>query len=393
MSPNTVIDGNKNDSDTDAIRECQATQFSVSPVNVIDDKPSFDENTPSNWLKSWTNSQLREMQENDTDIGFILTEKLKSENKPSRSKFEGKSQEMKILFGLWELLVIREGVLYKILDTINQGEILQLVAPKDIRKFIFQQLHGSKLSAHFGRDRTLHLIKNKFYWPNMSESVKRWCQNCELCAKRKPGPGKGKSPLKQSISSAPLERIAIDIMGPLPLTRNGNEYIMVLQDYFTKWSEAYALPNHRAITVADKLVTEFICKFGCPHQIHTDQGREFESNLFHAICDKLGIDKTRTCPYRPQSDGMVERNNRTIQDMLSLFVNERRDDWDDYLPFVTMSYRSTQHDSTKCSPNLLMFGHEIRCPIDIMFGLPKSQANLSCPIPYVEWVQDLHTNR
>ena len=219
---------------------------------------------------------------------------------------------MKILFGLWELLVIREGVLYKILDTINQGEILQLVVPKDIRKFIFQQLHGSKLSAHFGRDRTLHLIKNKFYWPNMSESVNRWCQNCEHCAKRKPGPGKGKSPLKQSISSAPLERIAIDIMGPLPLTRNGNEYIMVLQDYFTKWSEAYALPNHRAITVADKLVTEFICKFGCPHQIHTDQGREFESNLFHAICDKLGIDKTRTCPYRPQSAGMVERNNRTI---------------------------------------------------------------------------------
>ena len=74
--------------------------------------------------------------------------------------------------------------------------------------------------------------------------------------------------------------------------------------------------------------------------------------------------------------------------MLSLFVNERRDDWDDYLPFVAMAYRSTQHDSTKCSPNLLMFGHEIRCPIDIMFGLPKSQTHLSCPIAYFEWVQE-----
>lgn len=117
-----------------------------------------------------------------------------------------------------------------------------------------------------------------------------------------------------------------------------------------------------AYSYRHKLVTEFICRSGCPSQIHTDQGREFES--FTSICDKLGIDKTRTCPYRPQSDGMVVRFNRTLQNMLCLFVNEHRNDWDDHLPFITMAYRATQHASSNCTPNILMFGHEIRCPVD-----------------------------
>lgn len=128
-----------------------------------------------------------------------------------------------------------------------------------------------------------------------------------------------------------------------------------------------------AYSYRHKLVTEFICRLGCPSQIHTDQGREFES--FTSICDKLGIDKTRTCPYRPQSDGMVVRFNRTLQNMLCLFVNEHRNDWDDHLPFITMAYRATQHASSNCTPNILMF------------GLPQGQPSIPCPIAYVEWVQ------
>jgi hypothetical protein len=150
----------------------------------------------------------------------------------------------------------------------------------------------------------------------MTSDVRRWCKTCDVCARRKAGPGVGKSPLQQSPVGGPLERIAVDIMGPLPMTRNGNKYIMVVGDYFTKWKEAYALPNHTALTVADKLVTEFVCRLGAPKQIHSDQGREFESALFAAMCDLLGVNKTRTVPYRPQSDGMIERFNRTLQNML-----------------------------------------------------------------------------
>ena len=101
-----------------------------------------------------------------------------------------------------------------------------------------------------------------------------------------------------------MERIALDIMGPLPNTENGNKYVLVLADYYTKYVEAYAVPDERAETVARKLVDEFICRYGVPHEIHSDQGRNFESNVFQQMCRLLGIKKTRTTPYNPKSDGM-----------------------------------------------------------------------------------------
>lgn len=97
----------------------------------------------------------------------------------------------------------------------------------------------------------------------------------------------------------------MDIMGPLPETES--RFILVLTDYFTKWTEAYALKDHMAETVARTLMDEFICQFGVPYSIHTDQGGEFESNLFKEICNLLEIEKTITSPYHPQSDGQVER--------------------------------------------------------------------------------------
>ncbi|VDI45138.1 Hypothetical predicted protein [Mytilus galloprovincialis] len=390
LSVQSVINDTETDGDTDSVRGCLATHLAIRPVNVNTEELSFD--ITSNWLSYWSNSQLREMQENDQNISFILNNLLQSDEKPKKSEIQNKSKETKILYGLWESLTIQNNLLCKFFERENQGLVYQFVAPEQIRNFIFQQLHCTKYSAHFGRDKTLDLIKKRFYWPNMSDSIKLWINSCDLCAKGKPGPGKGKSPLKSSVSTYPLDRIAIDIIGPLPITTGGNEYIMVVEDYFTKWTESYAIPNHQALTVADKLVTEFICRFGCPFQIHTDQGREFESGLFAAICDKLGIDKTRTCPYRPQSDGMVERFNQTLQSILRLFVNEHRNDWDDHIPFINMAYRATQHASTKCSPNLLMFGHELRCPIDVMFGLPQGYKSIPCPIAYVEWVQEALRN-
>ncbi|CAG2213568.1 unnamed protein product [Mytilus edulis] len=163
---------------------------------------------------------------------------------------------------------------------------------------------------------------------------------------------------------------------------------MVIGDYFSRWKEAFALPNHTALTVADKLTTEFICRFGTPTRIHTDQGREFESVLFAEICKLLGVEKSRTTPYHPQSDGMVERYNQTAQIMLAMYVDENRSNWDDHLPYVMMAYRAAIHESTKCTPNKLMLGREISLPIDVMAGAPPKSTGTECPVQYVEWVKD-----
>ena len=153
---------------------------------------------------------------------------------------------------------------------------------------------------------------------------------------------------------------------------NGNKYILVICDYFTKWVEAIPIPNQEASTVAESVVTKFICVFGVPLQIHTDQGTNFESKLFQEICRLLGLKKTRTTPLHPQSDGLVERANRTLANMLSKFVSEEQKDWDTYLPYLLMAYRSSVHSTTGHTPNKLVFGRDVSLPIDLMLGRPEN---------------------
>ena len=170
-----------------------------------------------------------------------------------------------------------------------------------------------------------------------------------------------------------MERIAIDVLGPLPTTEGGNKYILIIADYFTKWVEAFPLPNQEARTVADKLVNEVVCRFGIPLIIHTDQGRNFESALFAEICQLLDIKKTRTTPYHPQSDGMVERFNRTLEMQLSKFADYNQKDWDVHIPFLLMAYRSAVHDTSGCTPAKLMLGRDLKMPIDLIFGRPEEE--------------------
>lgn len=93
-----------------------------------------------------------------------------------------------------------------------------------------------------------------------------------------------------------MERVAIDVLGPLPKTGSGNQYILIAQDYFTKWPEAFAIPDQQAETVAEILVTQFFTRFGVPIELHSDQGRNFEAQTFQEVCRLLGIHKTRTTP-------------------------------------------------------------------------------------------------
>ena len=186
---------------------------------------------------------------------------------------------------------------------------------------------------------------------------------------------------------SPLEKVAMDIMGPFPISDTGNRYILVISDYFTRWVEAYAIPDMTAQVVADKFVSEFITRYGIPDQIHTDQGRDFMSNLFKEMAKLLDVYQTRTTPYHPMSDGLVERLNRTIQQMLKSFISENASDWEDHLPYVLMAYRSSIQESTGCTPNLLMFGRELSIPIDLLVGHPPHSPPSLCTIQYVEWLK------
>ena len=162
----------------------------------------------------------------------------------------------------------------------------------------------------------------------------------------------------------------MDIMGPLPRTARKGRHILIVMDYFTRWAEAVVLPDQEAETVARAFVTEVVCRLGPPATIHTDQGRNFQAKMFREVHRLLGTAQTRTCPYNPKSDGLVERCNRTVEAMLAMTIDKHQSDWDLQLPFVMSAYRASVQASTNQTPNFLMLGRETQAPLSLLYPLP-----------------------
>ena len=140
-------------------------------------------------------------------------------------------------------------------------------------------------------------------------------------------------------------------------------------------------------SVAEVLVNQFFTRFGIPMEMHSDR-RNFESETFQEVCRLLGINKTRTTPYHPQSDGMVERFNKTIEDGLAMFVNSHHTDWDLHISLLLMAYRSAEHVATKISPSRMMLGREIKLPIDVWAGRPDDSGMPRNSPMYAQKLQD-----
>ena len=341
-------------------------------------------------LEGWSHDELREWQKKDTGIGQILKWLEQSAEKPSLEVLRQHGPAVRTLSSQWGAFVVEDGILKRKWypgGKMTSRPVHQIVAPNEIKKQLLTSLHNSPTGGHLGDFKTLNKVRQRFYWVGYKEDVLRWCRQCDVCAQSKPGPHRKKAPMGHVPVRAPLERVAVDILGPLPKTENGHEYILILGDYFTKWTEAYPLKDHTAFAVAEAILENFISRFGVPMEIHSDQGREFQSKLMSEICKLLRINKTRTTSYNPKSDGQVERFNRTIEQMLKVLVREAQDDWDDHLPYVLMAYRASVHESTKCTPNLLMLNRETQLPIDLMVGNPNGEFGPQCPIEYVEWVR------
>ncbi|GFX37800.1 retrovirus-related Pol polyprotein from transposon 412 [Trichonephila clavipes] len=155
-------------------------------------------------------------------------------------------------------------------------------------------------------------------------------------------------------------------------------------DYFTKRPEAYPIPDQEASTVAEVLVQHWISRFGVPLQLHSDQGGNFDFAVCNGLCKILAIDKTRTTALHSQSDGMVERFNRTILNSLSLLVSSNQQDRDKKLPFFLLAYRSAVHETTGYSPSQMLFGRDIRLPADLLFSRPPD-----APLAHEKYVEKL----
>lgn len=188
----------------------------------------------------------------------------------------------------------------------------------------------------------------------------------------------------------------MDILGPLPITFSGNKYLLVIVDCFTKWVEAFPLKNIKAKTVSEVFLNQVISRHGVPLEVHTDQGRNFESSLFRELSQILGIKKTRTTALHPQSDGQVERQHQTILNYLAKFVSENQRDWDRWIPLYLLAYRSSKHETTGVTPAELYFAQDLRIPADLLRGNPPDSLRTDSTEGYLRKIknklEEIHEN-
>ena len=367
------------------LRKCDADQSSVSADFVCDISALFsvtdakkkktgrEENRPrrakAREMPSFTLTyqHIREAQEKDDGIGPVLKlfEKHGKDNKPDYQQISHLNSECKFWHARWELLQIQNSVLC-IRWVEETEERLRICTPRQMRDDVMWYLHDAPTSGHMGIQRTIQRAKNSsYYWPGMNQYVRDYVKSCYVCEERKNPARKKRTYMKSYITGGRFERVAADIAGPFPKTANENVYILVISDYFTKFSEIYPIPNMEAKTIASVFFRGWIKRYGCPREFHSDQGTQFESQVFQHLCSMFGILKTRTTAFHPRSDGMVERLNRSIKEMLSKYINVRQTNWDDYIDCMEMAYNSSVHETTGVTPYRMVFGSEMTVPLDL----------------------------
>ena len=221
----------------------------------------------------------RESQLQDESIGVVLRA-VESGHKLADDILQGLNPESRKLHEQWDLLQVKHGKLWRsLISPHGTTSHLQLIVPYSLRQKVLAELHDGPLGGHLGGDKMYSRLKQRFYWPGSTTDVKHWCATCSTCAARKTSAPHNRAPLHTIQSGYPMQIAAVDIVGPFPDSPNGNRYILVAMDYFTRWAEVYAIPNQEASTVAEKLVNEFFLRFSPPEQLHSDQGRQFESSL------------------------------------------------------------------------------------------------------------------
>uniref|UniRef100_A0A3B1IQI2 Gypsy retrotransposon integrase-like protein 1 n=1 Tax=Astyanax mexicanus TaxID=7994 RepID=A0A3B1IQI2_ASTMX len=353
-------------------------------VRTVTTVPQLDQDQASTLFKGWSLEDLRAAQKADPDIGPLWRWLDEGSERPTWADVSPLGPAIKAYWSQWKRLYMRDGVLVRRFYSNNETEFHpQMILPRVFRQDVQQQMHDGPVGGHFGVERTLARVQTRYYWYQMREDITLWCRTCTSCAAKARPPKTPQAPMGTVRVGAPMERIAIDLMGPMNETDRHNRYILVAQDYFTKWVEAYALPNDQAVTVAEVLTSEWVCRYGAPQTLHSDQGSNFESEVFQKMCELLGVEKTRTTPFRPQSDGQVERFNATLQKILATTAERCHWDWDLMTPFAVMAYRATKHSSTGLTPNMMLFGRELTEPIDLVAGLPPDHDDAKTPPEYV----------
>ena len=240
--------------------------------------------------------------------------------------------------------------------------------PSSLVTQVVSLVHDDKLTGHQGINRTYERIRESAWWPSMVEDIASYVSACGQCQKHKIA-GRQSVPLQpMSMPTAPWMQVSIDTVGPLHTTRHGNKYIICMVDYFTRYCEAQAVGEQSTHTVLQAVYKQVICRHGVPQVLISDRGSPYVSEVAKQMFNRLGIKRHYSSAYHPQSNGAVERFNRTLKETLRVWANENADDWDDLLPFALFSYNTAFHSTIKNTPFYLEHARMPRLPLDVQLG-------------------------
>ena len=311
-------------------------------------------NTPSG-----TRTDLRELQHTDPFCKRI-TKRLLNNTAPTHER---------------EAFFLHNGLLYKkVSDTTK--DFYALVTPKSWRYTILVETHDKM--GHQGNNRSYALIKRQYYWKGMAKDIKTYIQACPACKRDKERVQS--YPLQMTeIPDRPFDRIAMDLVTDFNESGNGNKHILTIIDHLTGWPEAFPIPDKSANTITNTFIREYIPRHMCPRFILSDNGTEFKNQLFDEVAKELGIERSFSAPYHPQSNGKLETFHKFLKPALKKMCENDPDNWDRYIQIVLGSYRCAPNLVTGETPFFLVYGrdpnqpiHQLLQPMTRFMGDPES---------------------
>ncbi|GFV72311.1 hypothetical protein TNCV_637731 [Trichonephila clavipes] len=317
-----------------------------SDADALSRNPVEEETeTPDKFLAVTTSMNLAMEQKKDQDLAKL---KLLSNS--------SKNEEFRFIDGI---------LCRKNFDP--DGKLWLPVILKHLRADILRHFHDAPTAGHLGFAKTYDRIRKRFYWPGMYRNVVRYVMHCRECQRRKSVPQRPPGrlvPIPPAI--APFQRIGNDLLGRFPKSAHGNKWIIVCTDYSTRYAITKALPTAEVDEIAKFLLEEIFLRHGAPKVIITDRGAVFRSRLVSSLVDLCNIDHRFTTAYHPQTNGLTERFNKTLADMLSMYVDVEQKNWDEILPFVTFAYNTAKQETTGFTPFYLLHGREAETTLDTM---------------------------
>ena len=256
-----------------------------------------------------------------------------------------------------------DGFYYKISDD-RLSKRLFIPPVSELRTKVLSSNHDPPFAGHLGIDKTHELVSRHFYWPDMSADVRAYVQSCVSCQRNK-ATNKRPAGLLQPlpIPEKAWDTVTMDLIVHLPKTKSGFDAIITFVDKFSKMAHfAPTKTTCKARDVADLFLNNVVRLHGVPQTLITDRDPRFTGSFFSSFLDSVGIKSLMSTSFHPETDGQSERANRTIEEMLRAYVNEKHDDWDLHLAPLELAYNNSKQASTRFTPFFMNYGRHPNLP-------------------------------